>query len=508
MPTRIWSLTLCLVLMTFPALASPAQDRINAIKTNLNNAKQAFDKLPDNVKRASPAQRRLSHLSDVVDRMAPRLAKLTPGQPWNDDRDDERPDENGLARVTNPARDFRFTQWAGYTQHETAIARCGDNVVVGFNDSGSVLETLANGTAGISFSGVAVSHDGGESFRDLGSVPPAGHGTNVFNADILAGDPSVACSDPSNFYYAQTYFPFDPAVPASLVYSIALSTSHDGGRTWGDPATVVSSARLSDGTPTDTLGFPQVAVDPSNRSRVYLAYLRLNGGGPLLCGGFVSTIEVVGSTDGGKTFGPPVIMDTSCWEDNNDTFDIGTRLAVSSKGRVYVAWDNEFVIPGIFPFLAQTIQVASFIPGSSPTPPVVAGKISCTLFFDCTSPVTGGVETQALPFLGDTTDMQGGFLNFRDFDLAVDRSGGPTDGSVYVAWSAALGNALAPEATDVSEDHFNFYAFTDIFISRSADGQNFSPAVQLNSDLQPLIGRGHDHFQPTLAVDKTGKVAA
>jgi hypothetical protein len=104
--------------------------------------------------------------------------------------------------------------------------------------------------------------------------------------------------------------------------------------------------------------------------------------------------------------------------------------------------------------------------------------------------------------------MQGVFLNFREFDLAVDRSGGPTDGSVYVAWSIALGNALAPEFADSSEDHFGFYAFTDIFFSRSADGQNFSAPSQLNSDLQPLDSRGHDHFQPTLAVDKTGKVAA
>jgi hypothetical protein len=273
---------------------------------------------------------------------------------------------------------------------------------------------------------------------------------------------------------------------------------------------VVSPAIDPFGDITDTLAFPQVAVDPSNRKRVYLAYMRISStDNPPECGGFLSTIEVVGSIDAGQTFGPPVIMDTSCWQNNNDTFDVGTRLAVSSKGKVYVAWENDFVIPGIFPFLAQTIQVASFTPGSAPTAPVVVGTISCSDLFNCTSPVTGGIESFfTIPFIGDTTDMQGVFLNFRDFDLAVDRSGGPTDGSVYVAWSIALGNALAPEFADSSEDHFGFYAFTDIFFSRSADGQNFSAPSQLNSDLQPLDSRGHDHFQPTLAVDKTGKVAA
>jgi hypothetical protein len=510
---RFRLLALSMGLLAFLAPLSRAQnhaDRIKTIQTNLNNAKQAFDQLPDNVKKVARAQRRLAHLSDAVNRMAPRLAKLTPGQQWSDDRNNEAPDENGLVRVTNPARDFRFTAWAGYTQDETAIARCGDNVVVGFNDTGSVLETLANGTSGISLSGVAASHDGGESFRDLGAMPPAGNGTNVFNADVLAGDPSVACSGPSNFYYAQTYFAFNPTTN-QLENLVALSSSQDGGRTWGDPVAVVSPARDSLGFTLDFFGFSQVAVDPSNRKRVYMAYTRLHFFELVDPCQVASTIEVEASTDGGKTFGPPTIMASNCLGDI-DLENIGTRLAVSSKGRVYVAWESDFTIPGIIGQQAQTVLVASFTPGSAPTPPVVVGTISCTNLFTgafCASPVTPGMEAFfVLPFLGDTLDMQGEFNNRRDFDLTVDKSGGPTDGSVYVAFTTALGNALAPEAADGSTDHPGFYAFTDIFITRSADGQNFSPPSQLNSDLQPLDSRGHDHFQPTLAVDKTGKVGA
>jgi len=501
--TPIFSFGLIVLL----AALSRAQDntsRINTIQTNLNNAKQAFEQLPDQVKKTARAQRRLAHLADAVNRMAGRLAKMSPGRQWSDDRTlSDAADENGLVRVNNPARDFRFSQFVGYTQSSTAIARCGDSVVVGFNDSGSILETLANGTAGISFSGVAASNDGGESFHDLGFMPPGGNGTNIFNADILLGDPSVACSDPSNFYYVQNYFPFDPSLGAfgGLLPSIGISTSHDGGQTWSNPSIVISAATFA-----DLFGDPQVAVDPSNPQRVYVAYLHDNTADPSC--GIVSNIEVEGSNDGGQTFGAPVIVDSVCWFTNFNV-DIGARVVVSSKGKVYVAWENDLVIPGGIPLLAQTIEVGSFTPGFNPTPPVVVGTISCTDFFSpaCTSPVTAGSEILA-PVFGDTTDLQGGFLNIRGFDLAVDRSGGPSDGTVYVTWDAALGNAQAPEFFDISFDHFGFYAFTDIFFSRSTDGQTFSAPAQLNSDLQSLITRGHDHFQPTLAVDKSGKIAA
>lgn len=502
---RFRSLFLSLGLLMFLAQLSVAQnnsDRIKAIQANLNKARQAYEQLPDQVKKAAGAERRLAHLSAAVNRMASRLAKVTPGQPWSDDRGPgDAADENGLVRVNNPARDFRFSPFVGFTQNSSAIARCGDSVVVGFNDSGSVLETLANGTAGISLSGVAFSDDGGDSFRDLGFVPPGGNGTNLFNADILLGGPSVACSDSTNFYYVQNYFPFDP-VTQTLQGGIGISTSHDGGRTWSDPVSVVKPA-----TEADLFGLgPQVAVDPSNPNRIFVGYLRDSFNDPVC--GIVSTIEVVASTDGGQTFGPPAILDSQCWFDNL-FLDIGPRLAVSSKGQVYAAWETDFVIPGAIPLLAQTISVGSFTTGSSPAAPIVVGTISCTGIVPalCTSPVTPGSEIDA-PVFGDTTDLQGGFLDVHGFDLAVDKSGGPTDGSVYVVWDAALGNALAPEFFDISFDHFGFYAFTDIFISRSADGQNFSAPSQLNSDLQPLSARGHDHFQPTVAVDTSGKVAA
>jgi hypothetical protein len=51
------------------------------------------------------------------------------------------------------------------------------------------------------------------------------------------------------------------------------------------------------------------------------------------------------------------------------------------------------------------------------------------------------------------------------------------------------------------------YAYTDILVSTSKDGVRFGPSIQVNSDRQTKVGGGHDHFQPAIAVDPTGRVA-
>jgi hypothetical protein len=47
----------------------------------------------------------------------------------------------GLVRVSNPSSDVAYSSFGGFTQSETSTARCGNTVVVGYNDSGSVFET-------------------------------------------------------------------------------------------------------------------------------------------------------------------------------------------------------------------------------------------------------------------------------------------------------------------------------------------------------------------------------
>jgi hypothetical protein len=124
--------------------------------------------------------------------------------------------------VSNPTADFLFSISTGFIQSETDTAWCGNNVVVGFNDSGSLLESMLFGPGGSSDSGVGYSTDQGASFRDAGFVNP---GPNPKN--LLIGDPVVGCASGSNFHFSQLFSTTDPT--GKPLTAVSLSTSTDGG---------------------------------------------------------------------------------------------------------------------------------------------------------------------------------------------------------------------------------------------------------------------------------------
>ena len=506
-------IVICVGLIAFLASHASAQtsaDRIETIQTNLNNAKTAFDQLPDQMKQVSHSAGRMAHLAGAVNRMASGLTKgpkagWQPSPGW----DEGGPDENGLIQVNNPARDLRFSPFMGFTQNNAATARCGNNVVVAFNDSGSTLETLltgqggisdtgtvGNGTGGISLAGYATSHNGGETFNDRGAVNP---GPDV---DLtLAGKPSVACIDANNFLLVQI-----AGVPnlvgghSAPLSGITLSRSTDGGATWNDP--VIVGVPNPNNIGDEVFEDPWIAVDPSNPKRVYISYTHF--GFNFTTQQLDSSVELISSIDGGQTFDPtPIVMETQNITAFTGLFDVGTRMAISSAGRVFVGWENENIFEAFF---EQTISVGSFTPGVGVTPAVVVDAVTQggSNVFEFFTPFGESIEDGEI-FFG-TVPLQGGFENFRGFDLAVDHSGGPTDGFVYLLWDDGRnGFQAAPEL----EDDFGAYSFTDIMLAVSKDGgQTFAPTRQVNSDLQPLTSRGHDHFRPVAAVDKSGKVAA
>src|SRR5439155_11196759 len=121
------------------------------------------------------------------------------------------------------------------TQNETSTAWCGNNVVVGFNDSGSLPESVAAGGGsimGLSFNGLARSADQGRTFQDLGFLNPGSDPSN-----FLLGDPVLACTDASTFYYASIlqngFFPV-------INSAVSISKSTDGGATFGSPVAAAS----------------------------------------------------------------------------------------------------------------------------------------------------------------------------------------------------------------------------------------------------------------------------
>jgi hypothetical protein len=516
MHIRFSSLVLTLGVLAFfvpRAHAQDVPDRIKTIQTNLANDKAAYDQLPDSVKKQVRPDHRTLQLSNAVSKMARSLGKgINPSWQPSLGWDEGNADENGLVQVNNPARDLRFSPFIGYTQTDASTARCGERVVVAFNDSGSILETLLSGsggvstfpnappgTGGISATGYATSHNGGASFNDRGAVPP-GPDVNT----MLMGRPSVACSDSSNFYMVQEARFVSPAGYLQPRHGIALSRSVDGGNTWSDPVAVAAPS-VTDGLQLgNDFQDPRVAVDPSNHQRILISYVHVSlGECSVFLGGFLSamyTVEVIISSDGGQTFSSPVEIDNSCVIDTNEV-DVGARMAVASDGTAYVAWESSF--GGLFP---DSIRVASFAPTGRALPSVVVDGVFSFPGAMMFEPMFGfgilvGGVTQPAPAL------QGGFANTRGFDLAVDHSGGPKDGTVYVVWDDGRNGAFA--APELEDTDSLTYSFTDVFFSRSSDGgQTFTTPQQLNSDVQPRVARGHDHFRPVLAVDSHGEVAA
>ena len=180
-----------------------------------------------------------------------------------------------------------------------------------------------------------------------------------------------------------------------------------------------------------------------------------------------------------------------------------SREEIVSSGRhQIVAWER---------FTTTTIElrITSMAPGGKPSPSILIDQR-----------VLGGdtfLSGERGPVQGLTfeTDLQGELRDLVALDLAVDHSGSRTDGNVYLVWDDGRSKSISDIASieNVNQNApfvtAGSYAFTDVLVSRSTDGVHFSPAIQVNSDRQPIRGRrGHDHFQPAIAIDPNPDVKA
>ena len=156
--------------VTAPAQVDVA--RFNKIKHRLQQLHATYAKMPPAAQKMMDGTANAEYLYSALNRIQPQLIKVKPGA--------TRPElaaafssatSTGGVKVNDNSTDLAFSSFLGFTQSETHTAQCGSNVVVGFNDSGSFASTVLTGTGGASFSGVAVSHDGGKTFKDLGPTP-------------------------------------------------------------------------------------------------------------------------------------------------------------------------------------------------------------------------------------------------------------------------------------------------------------------------------------------------
>jgi hypothetical protein len=100
--------------------------------------------------------------------------------------------------------------------------------------------------------------------------------------------------------------------------------------------------------------------------------------------------------------------------------------------------------------------------------------------------------------VGDGTVIQGGIRAFIDIQgMAIDRSGLSTNGNIYIVFH---------DSTNfVKSFGGNAYGYSDAMISKSTNnGVSWSVPVQVNTNTEPLAsGRGTDSYMPGVAVDNT-----
>jgi hypothetical protein len=467
-------------LISLPAEAQVSPTRLEALRSRMEAVKAQAQKLPQNKRNAlSGGAQNWIRFAEHWNQIEPHLRQPPPRMEELRDRLELRslgeaqtqpqvpPFLFGPVPVSDPSLDFLFSVLSGFTQSETSTAWCGNNVVVGYNDSGSILESFFFGPGGLSLDGVARSTNQGLSYTDLLFLNP---GSNFFN--VLIGDPVLGCTDSNTFYYTSL---FQTGDFFTFISAISVSRSNNGGLSFADPTPAASKDGFF-----HFLDKPWMAVDPTDMSRIYVTYtdLDFSGTSPGCGPDFRTAIELVRSTDGGTTWSLPVVVEEAC----GDPFVQGSQVAVGPSGEVYVAWeffDADFTI--------REINIGkSTDNGMSFGSPVKVDDVTCV--GDCFLP----------------TFLQGGFRSPFEFPLlAVDRSGTATDGNVYVTWNDGR-NLQVPDPFSIT----GFYGYADVLLSRSTDGgASWSTPVRVNTNLEPLpTGRGTDQFQPGVAVDRTGKV--
>jgi hypothetical protein len=460
-------------LATFAPLFAGAQftpEKVVAINKTLQNVKAAYNKLDARHRKMLDGYANIVHLADAWQKYGMHLADpsfmarakmtrsaaaLSPAA--------------GIVPVSNPSTDIAYSSMAGFTQSETSTARCGNSVVVGYNDSGSVFETpfYFSGTGGQAFSAASYSTNGGASFTDIGPLNPG-----PANGNFLGGDPGVNCSDANTFFYSQIFDYTDSS--SNPVAAISLSESDDGGRTWDDPVAAISK----DGF-THLLDKPWSTIDPSRKSHIYVSYTDFDFtfNSAACPNEFRTAVEFVESDNGGRTWSAtPRVAIEVC----GAAAVQGSQLAVDSHGTLYISWVN---LGSNFPLGPRTIQISRFKGGVLSAPVTVEGSLQPG---------------------GDSYYLQGEFRDFLDMAMVVDHSGKATDGAIYITWADGR-DKIVPDPAAAQ----GFYAYDDVFLRSSADGgKTWGSPIKVNGDIQSRLGSGHDHYQSGVSVDSRGYLGA
>ena len=301
------------------------------------------------------------------------------------------------------------------------------------------------------------SFDGGCTWTDGGVLP--GFEKNETTSDI-----SFAF-DNHNDVYAAVLYEKDGAKGGS---GIAVLTSTDGGKTFGNPVSVFEAR--ADQVFSDK---PWIAVDQTDgpfSGYIYVVWSYDHNG---TCGGINNCSEELAfsrSTDGGKTFSPISLVEGNAPFCTNPATGrpVGSTKCDAAQG----------AIPAVGP--DGTLYVAT------PYIDVMSGPIPTRLLV--TSSTDGGKDWTTPVLIATIHDISGAFPpeKYRNLSLPAFACDLHT-GQLYLTWSDK-GTRDADILFSTSKDH----------------GQTWSVPFRVNDD---PIGNGANQFQPQMAVAPGGVVS-
>lgn len=243
-------------------------------------------------------------------------------------------------------------------------------------------------------------------------------------------DPVVAACANGSFVYASLSF------NATVGGGVYAYRSTDGGLTWPQKSAVVTAASLDK----EWIACDATASSPF-ANRVYVGYREVPPG--------LGALRVKRSVDGGLTWSAAVNVSDETTNSKN-----GIALATGPGGQVYATWLD---------FATSQIKFDVSLDGG--------------VTFGTDKLLAGIVQVPEIPYLERPNSLPA---------IAVDLSGGPYQGHIYVIWTAYQNGDC------------------DIRFRRSADGgATWTPLAFVNDN---AVGNGADQFFPGVTVDPLGRV--
>jgi hypothetical protein len=352
-------------------------------------------------------------------------------------------------------------------QNETTIAvnpNNPNNLVAGTNDY-RVFNTREgrNDASGWAYS----TFDGGATWTNV-QLPHLTFQTGATGAlsDMdSAGDPSIAFGPNNTVYYANLIFS-----RLNDASGVAVSISHDGGLTWGEPVVVHTDGVDANGTalPTNLLNDKDwIAADPSS-GKVYLTWTRFtyNDAGQYL----ESPIVISVSDDFGATWSAPRAVSPTAATFAGPgiaPYSQGSYPQVGRNGEVYVAYESS---------VCQTLAC------DHPTDHdaiVVAKSTNGGQSFSNTE-VSVDYDFPYNADVGDNT-LTGEHFRINSYpSFAVDRQ----TGRLYVSWADDRNGQYAANGTSIKTNG-------DVFVATSSNGTQWTQGYQ--------IGTSADEVFPAIA---------